>query len=277
MTAAVEPRERTVDARGLTFHYTEWGEPDAPNVLLLHGISNTCRLWDPVAQALQARYHVIALDQRGHGDTSWPEDGAYAAADFVGDVEALVDLWSLDTLDIIGLSMGGMYSIAYAARHPEKINHVVTIDIRPAIHREKHPGRELDKHISEHGHPELPDHGVAFKLARLTNQTTPDGPMKHRLQHLLKQLPNGKWQNKHDARVSYYWEPENLWDALPKVTAPVLIVRGGKSQVLQDNVVDDMLAAFPNAQAVTIDEAGHDVPEDRPEEFIAAIEPFMAS
>ena len=61
------------------------------------------------------------------------------------------------------------------------------------------------------------------------------------------------------------------------MTAPVLIVRGGKSQVLQDNVVDDMLAAFPNAQAVTIDEAGHDVPEDRPEEFIAAIEPFLAS
>ena len=277
MTAAVEPRERTVDARGLTFHYTEWGETDAPNILLLHGISSTCRIWDPVARALEDRYHVIALDQRGHGDTSWPEDGAYAAADFVGDVESLVDLWGLDTFDIIGLSMGGMTSIAYAARLPDRIKHLVTIDIRPAITREKRPGRELDKHIAEHGHPELPDHESALKLARLTNQTTPDGPMKHRLQHLLKQLPNGKWQNKHDARVSYYWEPGNLWDELPKVTVPVLIVRGGKSQVLPDNVVDDMLAAFPNAQAITIEEAGHTVPEDRTEEFIAAIEPFLAS
>ena len=119
--------------------------------------------------------------------------------------------------------------------------------------------------------------GMALKLARLTNQTTPDGPMKHRLQHLLKQLPNGKWVNKHDARVSYYWEPANRWDELPKVTAPVLIVRGGKSLVLQDKTIDDMLAAFPNAQAITIEEAGHTVPEDRAEEFIAAIEPFLAS
>jgi pimeloyl-ACP methyl ester carboxylesterase len=277
MTTTVEPQQRTVDARGLTFHYTEWGDSDAPHMLMLHGMSSMSRIWDPVARALQDRYHIIALDQRGHGDTSWPEEGAYSGDDFVGDIEALVDLWGWDTFDIIGLSMGGMNSIAFAARHPDRIKHLVSIDIRPAISHEKRPGRELDKHIADHGHLELPDHESALKLARLTNQTTPDEAMKHRLQHLLKQLPNGKWQNKHDARVSYYWEPANLWDELPKVSAPVLIVRGGKSQVLQDKTIEDMLAAFPDAQAVTIEEAGHTVPEDRPEEFIAALERFLGS
>ncbi len=277
MTTAVEPREHTLEARGLKFYYTEWGDADAPAVLLLHGLSSMCRLWDPVARALQDRYHIIALDQRGHGETSWSEEGAYSTADFVGDIEALVDLWGLDTLDMVGLSMGGMNSIAYAARHPEKVKHLVTIDIPAAFEREKRPGRELDKHISEHGHPELPDHATGLKLVRLTNQTTPDGPLKHRLKYLLKQMPNGKWQNKHDARVSYYWDPADLWDELPKVTAPVLIVRGGKSEVLRDKDADRMLQGFPKATLVTIAEAGHTVPEDRAEEFIAAIEPFLAS
>lgn len=277
MTTAVEPREQTMEARGLTFYYTEWGDKDSPTVILLHGLSSMSRLWDPVARALQDRYHVIALDQRGHGDTSWSENGAYSGEDFVGDLEALVDLWKLDTVDIVGLSMGGMNSIAYAARHPEKVKHLVVIDIPPAIKRDKRPGRELDKLISEHGHPELPDHETGLKLARLTNQTTPDGPLKHRLKYLLKQLPNGKWQNKHDARVSYYWDPTDLWDELPNVTAPALIVRGGKSEVLRDKDADRMLQEFPNATLVDIAEAGHTVPEDRAEEFIAAIEPFLAS
>jgi len=276
MTTAVEPREQTIEARGLKFYYTEWGDTDSPAVILLHGLSSMCRLWDPVARALQDRYHVIALDQRGHGDTSWSEEAAYSTADFVADIEALIDSWELDTFDMIGLSMGGMNSIAYAARHPDSVKHLIAIDIPPAIKREKRPGRELDKFISEHGHPELPDHDAALKLALLTNQTTPDEPLKHRLRHLLKQLPNGKWQNKHDARVSYYWDPADLWGELPKVTAPVLIMRGGKSEVLRDKDADRMLQEFSNATLVDIAEAGHTVPEDRTEEFIATVEPFLA-
>jgi len=276
MTTAVEPRNNTVKARGITFHYVEWGEPDAPVLLLLHGITSQCRIWDPVAMALQDRYRVVALDQRGHGDTTWPEDGDYTAEAFALDLEALVDLWGFDTFDLVGLSMGGMNSMAYAARHPDKIKHLVVVDIRPSINREKRPGRDMDKHISEHGHPEMPDIDSAIKLARLTNQITPDAVMWHRLQHQMKQLPNGKWQNKHDARASYYWEPANLWDELPKIIAPTLIVRGGKSEVLQDKTVEDMIAAFPNAQVVTVPESGHTVPEDRTEEFIAALESFLA-
>lgn len=277
MTAAVEPKERTLQAQGLTFHYTEWGEPDSPHVLLLHGLSSTCRIWDPTARALQDRYHIIALDQRGHGDTSWAEDGSYTTADFVGDLEALVDLWGLNQLDLIGLSMGGMNSIAFAARHPDRVKHVVQIDIPPKILREKRPNRDLDKHISEHGHAEMESHDSALKLVRLTNQTTPDGPLMHRLRHLLKQLPNGKWQNKHDPRVSYYWDPADLWEELPRVTAPVLIIRGGKSEVLRDKDAERMLQEFPNAKLVDIPEAGHTVPEDATEAFIETIEPFLAS
>src|SRR3990172_1165512 len=108
MTTAVEPREHTIEARGLRFHYVEWGRADTPAIVLLHGISAMCRIWDSLAQALQARYRLIALDQRGHGDTSWPAEPAYATDDYVADLEALIDLWALDRFGLIGLSMGGM-------------------------------------------------------------------------------------------------------------------------------------------------------------------------
>lgn len=275
MTTAVEPEERTIEARGLTFHYVEWGDPASPPIVLLHGLSSMGRIWDPLARALQDRYRLIALDQRGHGDTSWPADPAYATDDYVNDLEALIDLWGLDRFALIGLSMGGSNAIAYAARHSGRVSHLVPVDIRPRIDREKNPSRELDKHVAEHGHPLLPDHEAALKLVRLTNQITPDGALRHRLRHLLKQLPDGRWANKHDPRVSYHWQPANLWDELPKVTAPALIVRGGRSYVLTEEAAERMRAAFPNAEHIVIEEAGHTVPEDTPEAFIAAVEAFL--
>ena len=276
MTTAVEPRDRTSDARGLRFQYVEWGDHAAPPVVLLHGLSSMGRIWDPLARTLQDRYRLIALDQRGHGETSWPDEPAYSTDDYVADLEALVEAWGLERFVLIGLSLGGMNAIAYAARHPERVTHLVPVDIRPRVDQDKRPSLELEKHIAEHGHPIFEDHEGALKLMRLTNQTTPDDALRHRLRHLLKPLPDGRWTFKHDPRVSYYWRPSNLWDELPKVAAPVLIVRGGKSMVLPAEAAERMRATFPRAELVTIDEAGHTVPEDSADQFIEAVEAFLA-
>src|ERR1700722_19519026 len=65
---------RQTVVQGLRFHFLEWGEPDAPAVLLLHGGNQSAHSWDLVSLHLADRYHVLALDQRGHGDTEWPRD-----------------------------------------------------------------------------------------------------------------------------------------------------------------------------------------------------------
>jgi pimeloyl-ACP methyl ester carboxylesterase len=275
MTTAVEPREHAVEARGLTFHYVEWGSPDAHPIVLLHGISAMCRIWDWLAQDLQDRYRLIALDQRGHGDTGWPPQPDYATDDYLGDLEALVGIWGLGRFSLIGLSMGGMNAMAYAARHPERIAHLVAVDIRPAVNPDKRANRDLDRNTAEHGHGTVADLEQAHKLRALLHPHTPEASLRHHLRHLLKQQPDGRWVNKHDPRVSYYWRPRNLWAELSQIDAPVLIVRGGKSEVLPPDVADQMRDAFPNAELALVADAAHTVPEDRPQEFNAIVADFL--
>ncbi len=277
MTIAVEPKEATIEAAGLRFHYVEWGEKASLPMVLLHGLTSAGRIWDPVAQALQGRYRVLAPDQRGHGESTWPEEPEYATDDFVGDISALAGAWGIGRFVLAGLSMGGVNAMAYAARHPERVTHLVVIDVPPYIDRERNPTqRQIDRHVAEHGHLVLEDHDAALKVMRLTNHTTPDERARHRLRYTLKQTADGKWTYKHDPRVSYHWQPADLWEELPKIQAPVLIVRGGKTYVFSERTAARMQQAFPNAELVNLPEAGHTVPEDRPEEFIEALESFLA-
>ena len=72
------PSDRTIKANGLNFHYLEWGDSSKPTVVMLHGVSQQAHSWDFVSLALSPEYHVIAVDQRGHGDTDWADDGLYS-------------------------------------------------------------------------------------------------------------------------------------------------------------------------------------------------------
>src|SRR5215472_877439 len=83
--ASVRYAARNVVVNGLRFHALEWGEPDAPPVLLLHGGNQTAHSWDLVSLSLAARYHVVAYDQRGHGDSEWPRDSDASIASMASD------------------------------------------------------------------------------------------------------------------------------------------------------------------------------------------------
>jgi pimeloyl-ACP methyl ester carboxylesterase len=240
-------------------------------------MSAMCRIWDPLARALQDRYHIIALDQRGHGDTSWPDEPAYTTNDYVADLEALVDEeWTLDRFALIGLSMGGLNSITYAARHPDRLTHLVSVDIRPAINAEKRPNRAQEKLTAEQGHPAFESQEAAYITRKLTHPITPEAIVRHHIKHQTKQREDGRWTFKHDPRVSYYWDAGNHWDDLARITAPTLIVRGGKSPVLPAETAEKMRIALSNGELVVIEESAHTVPEDRAEEFIEAVESFLA-
>src|SRR6266852_3639251 len=103
--------DHTVTLQGLRFHYTERGEREAPVVVMLHGVTGHARAWDDEGAALASHYRVLALDQRGHGDSDPPPDADYTIARLAADLAAFVDALGLSTVALVGLSLGGRVAI----------------------------------------------------------------------------------------------------------------------------------------------------------------------
>src|SRR5438046_8875115 len=131
MTAS--PANGTTTLNGLRFHFLDWGARGEPPMLLLHGGAQTAHSWAEVAPDLARDHHVLALDQRGHGDTDWAPEGRYRRDDFVADIRAFLDDRGWERATLIALSLGGLNSIAFAATHPERIAGLGVVDVTPTI------------------------------------------------------------------------------------------------------------------------------------------------
>src|SRR5258705_11492062 len=126
-------RDRTLTLKGQRFHYAEWGPATAPPVLLLHGVTGHARTWDDEATGLASRYRVLALDQRGHGDSDPSPNADYTVATMSADVAAFADALGLSRFSIVGLSMGGRVAIGFAGQTPARVERLMIVDIGPEI------------------------------------------------------------------------------------------------------------------------------------------------
>src|SRR5436853_7236675 len=112
--ATVEPRDKRVALDEVELHYAEWGDAANPPMVLLHGFMAHARTWDLFARDLARDYRVLALDQRGHGDTGPAPGDSYATDDYVGDVERFAAALGLGRFVLVGMSMGGRNGIVSA-------------------------------------------------------------------------------------------------------------------------------------------------------------------
>jgi pimeloyl-ACP methyl ester carboxylesterase len=131
MKSTALPEDKFIQIDNLSLHYLEWGNPDAVAMVLLHGLCGNAHYWDFFARNVTGEYHLLAVDQRGHGDSDWA--GSYGPRDYVLDLEAFVDNLKLSQFVPIGHSMGGINAIIYAARHPHQVSALVIVDIGPDI------------------------------------------------------------------------------------------------------------------------------------------------
>ena len=115
------PKSGFTEVNGLRLHYREWGDPAAPDVLLVHGWTGLSMAWSDVAEALQDTYHVVAPDNRGHGESDKPATG-YMLRDFVDDLHQLIQNLCLKRPAYVGHSWGGNIGTFMAAEHPEDIS-----------------------------------------------------------------------------------------------------------------------------------------------------------
>ena len=271
-------RDRTITLNGQRFHYTEWGAATAPALLMLHGVTGHARTWDEEAAAFASRYRVLALDQRGHGDSDPSPDADYTVATLASDVAAFADALGLSRLSIVGLSMGGRVAIAFAGQATPRVERLVIVDIGPEIS----PAGMLRVSTLMARSPELfasLEHALAFH--RLTNPLFTEAMLRHRVEHGTRPVDGGlTWKYdrglREAVRAGTWRDPIDLWPLWRAIACPILLVRGGDSDVLSAEIAKRMLDENPNARFAEVSGAGHSVPGDQPVVFQTLLAEFLA-
>ena len=270
--------DRTLDLHGQRFHYTDWGSPVAPTLIFLHGITGHARTWDDEARLLAGRFRVIALDQRGHGDSDPAPDGDYSDAALLSDLEAFVETLGVARLSLVALSLGGRVAINYAGRHPERVDRLVIVDIGPDI---APAGRARVGGLMAHApeHFETLEDVVAYQRANAPRYT--EAMLRHRAQHAVRPLPDGGFGWKYDRalrdaiRQGQMRVPADLWPQWSAIQCPTLLVRGSESDILTDEIAKRMLDILPSARLAVVPDAGHTVPGDQPVVFQTLLREFL--
>jgi esterase len=271
------PADRCVKARGLSFHYVEWGAASQPALLCLHGITQTAHSWDEVALELSSEYRVLCLDQRGHGDSDWAPDGDYSRQIQAADIDAITDALGLSRFLLAGMSMGGINSITFTARHPDKVRALIIVDVSPEVQAR---GVENIRSFIQ-ASDELDSFEEFVERAHQFNPRRSLENLRSRLSHNLKQLPNGKWTWKYDkvlrspGRGFQASALLNLWDDVHAIRCPTLIVKGGESDILSGESAEKLQAAIPHSRLALVPGAGHSVMGDNPSGFVAAVRTFL--
>ncbi len=285
----MEPRSRRVsEADGLDLHLLEWSEAGVP-LLLLHGYGNDAHIWDDFAPEVAPYYRTLALDHRGHGESSWDPERRYDLDTLVRDVEAVTAALDIERLVLVGHSLGGRVATLFAGRHPERLAGLVLVDIGPEldargvtrIRIEAGAGSEasfdsIDAYarlLSLHYPAARPD--ALLRMARHGVQERDDGRFVPRMDPVLR----GAAARNEDPREAEARERRSIaeqWEALGRVPCPTLVVRGAASDVFAPDTADKMVEeVLRQGRLAVVAQSGHSVMTDNPEGFRDAVTSFV--
>jgi pimeloyl-ACP methyl ester carboxylesterase len=266
-------RTRALKVGGLTLNALEWGEPGRPALCFLHGGSAHAHWFDGVVATFADRFHVLALDQRGHGASEWAPEPAYATEDFAGDLLGLADAMGWARMTVIGHSMGGHNAMGFAAWYPERTERLVVVDSRPSIPAERLQTMHRRGDRGPMRHETLDSALKSFRL--LPRETVADPRL---LEHLARQgiaERDGRFLYRFDPACNGRRRPTDGWALLERITAPTLLVRGEHSPILPRAMAADMLTRLPRARLVEIAGTYHHLVLDAPLPFARVLDAFL--
>jgi pimeloyl-ACP methyl ester carboxylesterase len=267
-------RTRALKVGGLTLNALEWGEPGRPALCFLHGGSAHAHWFDGVVATFADRFHVLALDQRGHGASEWAPEPAYATEDFAGDLLGLADAMGWARMTVIGHSMGGHNAMGFAAWYPERTERLVVVDSRPSIPAERLQTMHRRGDRGPMRHETLDSALKSFRL--LPRESVADPRL---LEHLARQgiaERDGRFLYRFDPACNGRRRPTDGWALLERITAPTLLVRGEHSPILPREMAADMLTRLPRARLVEIAGTYHHLVLDAPLPFARVLDAFLS-
>jgi len=275
----VLPQSHEFHLGRMRFHYLDWGNKDRPTIVFLHGGALTAHTWDLVCLALRDDFHCVALDQRGHGDSDWAADGDYSIGAALSDSKGFVDHLGLDKFILVGMSLGAINSLAFAAAHPERLSHLVIIDAGPEMRR---PGSSRIRDFVTQVQETVTVEAIIEKALEFNPRRDPK-ILRRSLMHNLRQQPDGTWRWKYDTQRFKALDQEvhraeraKLADGLARIACPALVVRGGESDVFHEEDGIRLAQRLPKGKFVTVPKAGHTVQGDNPKDLVAELRRFLA-
>ena len=267
MNLPYEPASTFVTVDGRRLHVVTRGDPTAPAIVLVHGMRDHARSWDWIGAAMADRFHVVAPDLRGHGDSDRAGSCGYGMAAFVLDLACIVDKLNLARFSLVGHSLGGAIALRFASAFPERISALCAIEaielpiVRDQQVEPKVFPQRLRRWIDEEraSSMRLPKcyETIADAEQRMA-QAHPnfDGnTVKHLAAHGLIAIPGGGWQWKHDnaarLRAPEDAEGRDLDEMLATIACPTLLAYGDASWIAPpsqkrlDLIKNHHLALFP--------------------------------
>ena len=272
-----EAVDRFVKVGDLNLHYLEWGDAGAPPVVMIHGLTGNAHAFDNLAPHFVPRYHVISVDVRGRGDSDWVADSNYSNDAYVSDLEGLRQALGFERFSLVGTSMGGRISLTYAGTHPDRVERTVLNDIGPEI--DPRGGKRIANTTRDAVTTfETMDEVTAWhREQRVGFSALSDAQQQVTAGHAVKAGPDGGYTWKMDPAVRTdprRPDPEVSWNLARRIPGPVLLVRGGDSDLLSPEIARRMMAEMQDCRMVEVPGVGHAPTLMEPEAFGPVLEFF---
>lgn len=276
----VLPSRREVARPGMRIHYLDWGIAGRPPIVFLHGAALNAHTWDVVCLALRQQYHCYAVDQRGHGESAWAEDGDYSGEAHRSDIEAFVNHLGLEQFVLVGHSMGGFNAFNYAFLHHRRLAALVLVDAGPTMLLKG--ARRIVDFVTQTA--ELDSLEEAIQKAIEFNPRRDPRLLRNSLLNNFRQNPNGKWSRKTDLRMWHgnknrEYQREQLQERFrhaAQISCPTLIVQGSLSDVFTSDDAQKLAGQFTHGHYAQVGEAGHTVQGDNPRIFAQVLSEFLS-
>lgn len=277
------PSKKTINFQldtGITLAADAWGNPENKPVILAHGAGQTRYAWGNTAKTLAEQgWYAIAIDLRGHGESSWDAAGGYDVPDIAADLKSLAQQFK-EKPAIVGASLGGISSL-FAQGHLDKnlFAAIILVDITPTMAAEGvHKVLSfMSAHIEE-GFESLEE--AADAIATFL----PERPRPKNLDGLSKNL-----RHCDDGRYRWHWDPnfmtsrdpnkvrdpEPYREAARSLKIPTLLVRGRMSNLVSEEAAKEFLDLVPHSEYFDVENAGHMIAGDKNDIFSEAVTGFL--
>lgn len=274
------PQSHFIDVNGLRLHHLDWGAADRPTMVLMHGIRLHAHVWGDFCRRNRERYHVLALDQRGHGDSAWAPDGEYHLHDYYADLAAVVEARGLECFTLIGHSLGARVSLLYTHLHPERVERLVLVDMGAGLPASV--GKTDFSRITETPPPQdFTSHAEATDYLAGILRIAPRALVAESVEQGMRPLENGRFTWKYDPALGGRPQPRpgtrewDLWEAARSIVCPTLLLHGEFSKVVTPEILERMGSEMAHLRSQRINNAGHSLFTDQPVVFAEAVASFL--